>query len=429
MSSTTTLSVSQPEPGNCSSAGLLLDEVYKPAHSAIRRNLTLEKWFSPFNGVIMGLTVFASLVVAVKGINAPLWQVTILIMAFPLGALLGPAWAVLGRRWGMQNLVVRMGVLASVSLFGLFWVHSSLLFVLIISFSQMLLCAMRLGQVSLYRMVYPNQVRGRVLGTLLFWTYVTMVPAILLAGWLIDRYPESYRLIYPAGGVCGLVSCWFYSRIRPSRPHTPSQERTSLRAGLRRARMVLGGDRPYLHFQIALFLSGSAFFLSTHVVLEMTAERFHFSATALALWLSVVPQILLALGSPTWGRILDRFGIERCRMLMSVIMTAYLASYFTGLVSGIPLLIIVGGILEGISRGGGQMTWALASTQFAPRAEDLPLYNGIHFVLNGIRGLLCPWVGLVLYWALGSGTVLVATLVSLASIPVLVQAPDKQKGR
>lgn len=426
MSTTTTLSVCQTEPGNCSSAGLLLDEVHKPAHSSIRRNLLLEKWFSAFTGVIMGLTVFASLVVAVKGIEAPLWQVTILIIAFPLGAFLGPLWAVLGRRWGMQTLVVRLGILASVPLLGIFWVHNSLLFVLIVSFNQVLLCAMRLGQVSLYRMVYPNRMRGRALGTLLFWTYATMVPTILLTGWLVDRNPESYRLIYPVGAVCGLVGCWFYSRIRPSKPHPVSQERTSLRAGLRRARMVLGGDRPYLHFQIALFLSGSAFFLSHHVVLKMTELRFGFSATALALWLSVVPQILLALGSPTWGRILDRFGIERCRMLMSVAMTAYLASYFAGLVSGLPLLIIAGSILQGISMGGGQITWALASTQFAPRPEDLPLYNGIHFVLNGIRGLLCPWVGLVLYWSLGSGTVLVATLVSLASIPVLVQAPNKK---
>ena len=66
---------------------------------------------------------------------------------------------------------------------------------------------------------------------------------------------------------------------------------------------------------------------------------------------------------------------------------------------------------------------ALASSHFAPRAEDVPLYNGIHFVLNGIRGLVMPWVGSILYvLSQGPLSVLAATLMSLASIPVIVQA-------
>jgi hypothetical protein len=36
---------------------------------------------------------------------------------------------------------------------------------------------------------------------------------------------------------------------------------------------------------------------------------------------------------------------------------------------------------------------ALASVQFAPSAEDVPTYNGIHFWLNGVRGLMMPWIG------------------------------------
>jgi hypothetical protein len=78
--------------------------------------------------------------------------------------------------------------------------------------------------------------------------------------------------------------------------------------------------------------------------------------------------------------------------------------------------------LQGISNGGGQLTWSLASSHFAPRAEDVPFYNGIHFVLNGIRGLVMPSVGSVLFVLTGPGAVLAATLVSLGSIPVILRS-------
>jgi hypothetical protein len=42
-------------------------------------------------------------------------------------------------------------------------------------------------------------------------------------------------------------------------------------------------------------------------------------------------------------------------------------------------------------------------------------------VLNGIRGLVLPWVGSVLFVTSGSGAVLAAMLVSLASFPAVLR--------
>jgi MFS family permease len=229
-------------------------------------------------------------------------------------------------------------------------------------------------------------------------------------------------MLYPLAGLCGLVGCAYYARLHvPAAGEVPRQ-RVSLRTRVRHVERIIHQDRAYLLFQFAFFLSGSAFFMSTHVVLLLVRDRFGFGAFELSLWLSVVPQLLLALGSPAWGRILDRVGIVRCRLLISVIMTGYLASYWGGIVSGLPLLICLGSILQGVSNGGGQLTWSLASSHFAPRAEDVPLYNGIHFVLNGVRGLVMPWVGSVLFVLVGGWAVLTATLVSLGSVPVIVRA-------
>jgi MFS family permease len=387
-----------------------------------RHNLRVETLFSAFNGVYMGLAILAAPVIAVTGVQAGPLALTVLICAFPVGAFLGPLWARLGRRWGMQQLVVQMAIWANLPLFLMYWVSDSFVFTLLITISQLLNSAMRMGQSSLYRLMYPHKLRGRALGRLTFWTYLTMVPSILVAGWLLDRSPEAYRVLYPFAGVCGMIGCMYYRQLHVPGAIAPVRESPGLRESLAGVEQILARDRDYLLFQLAFFLSGASVFMSTHVVLILVKDRFPFSALELAVWMSMVPQLLLALGSPSWGRVLDRIGIVKTRLLISVMVTAYLASYWVGVAGGWAALIWAGSVLQGISNGGGQLTWALASSHFAPRPEDVPLYNGIHFVLNGIRGLLLPWVGMILFVLIRDWAVLIATLVSLASIPVLLYA-------
>jgi MFS family permease len=388
-----------------------------------RHNLRAESFFSAFNGIYLGLAIFAAPVVAVAGFEASPLELTILVSAFPVGAFLGPLWAFLGRHWGMQKLVTQMAIWANLPLFAVFWLErtDAALFTGLITVSQLLNSAMRMGQSSLYRVMYAKDIRGRVLGRLTFWSYVTMVPSMALTGWLLDKSTEMARVLYPLAGLCGLIGCWYYGMLRVPVSAVPVI-RPSLRASVRGVQRVIAQDRLYLLFQFAFFLSGSAFFMSTHIVLLLTRDEFGFGAFELSLWLSVVPQLLLALGSPAWGRILDRFGIIRCRLVISLLATGYLASYLGGIVLGLAPLIYLGSVLQGLSNGGGQLTWALASSHFAPRAEDVPLYNGIHFVLNGIRGLVMPWVGSIVFVVVsGPAAIVAATAVSLGSIPIVLR--------
>lgn len=387
-----------------------------------RHNLAMETLFSAFNGIYMGLAIIAAPVVAVVGVGVSPLELTILVSAFPVGAFLGPFWAALGRRWGMKNLVTQMAVWANLPLLLLFQVDDPALFTALITVSQLMNSAMRMGQSSLYGVLYAREARGRVLGRLTFWTFLTMVPSMLATGWLLNKSREMYHIAYPFAGLCGLIGAWFYHQIQV--PHgvvVAVAQKAGLAERFREAGRVLDDDGEFLNFQVAFFLCGSAFFMSTHVILLLVRERFTFSAFELSLWLSVMPQLLLALGSPFWGLIIDRLGIVWCRLFIGLLMTAYLSSYFLGIIAGAPLLIMAGSILQGTSNGGGQLTWSLASTHFAPRQEDVPLYNGIHFILNGIRGLVLPWIGAVLFVLLGAWTVLIAMGVALASVPVTLR--------
>src|SRR5262245_34047798 len=91
----------------------------------LTHNVRVESFFSAFNGMYMGLAIFAAPIVAVTGVRATPLELTILVSAFPVGAFLGPLWAGLGRRWGMQKLVTQMAIWANLPLFAIYWVRES----------------------------------------------------------------------------------------------------------------------------------------------------------------------------------------------------------------------------------------------------------------------------------------------------------------
>jgi MFS family permease len=412
-----------------------------------RHNLRVESIFSACNGVFMGMILFAAPFIILTCLGGGIIELTIITCAFPCGAFLGPLWAALGRRLGMKSLVLSMATLANLPLFLMFWVEDVAIFTAIITVSQLLHSAMRMGMSSMYRATYPRGQMGRILGKLIFFQFLTMVPTVLLAGWLSDPDPAGspllapleamkqvaresgfaptrmYQVLYPLAALAGLLGCPFYARLLPLEEPARSKEFNSVREGLRSIQKVIVSDRAYMLFQLAFFLGGSSFFMSFHVTQKLSHDVLEFGAAEMSLWLFVVPQITLACCSPFWGGVLDKIGIVRARWVISAIMTVYLGCYFTGTALGLPIgafLVFAGSLLRGLAEGGGQVTWAMASVHFAPTPEDVPVYNGIHFVLNGIRGLVMPFVGTGLYvlWP-GPWAILLAVFVSASSLLVI----------
>jgi MFS family permease len=394
----------------------------EPSSRDFDHNLRVESAFSAFNGVFMGMIFFGAPVIAYACLNATVLELTIMTAAFPCGAFLGPLWARMGRRLGMKQLVLLMALVSNLPLLVMPWVNDAATFTVIVTMAQLMHSGMRMGMSSTYRATYPRDVLGRAIGQLTFCQFSTMIPSVLLAGWISDQYPESYKLLFPLAALSGLVACTFYKRLRIANAAAPAAATKSLRGGLADARAVLVHDRAFLLLQVGFFLCGGAFFMSNHVTLMLSHDELGFTAGDLALWLSVLPQIALAATSLVWGRVLDRIGIVRARLGIAILMTFYLSCYFLGIYWRLPWLICVGSLLRGASEGGGQVTWAIASVQSAPRAEDVPLYNGIHFVLNGIRGLVMPGIGSLLAIAVGQWTVFLAALVAGVSVYVGSQA-------
>lgn len=401
----------------------------------LKRNVRFECGFNALNGLFMGMILFAAPVIAKTCLDAPDWQIALLMSTFPAGALLGPIWGSLARKWGLQKLVLRMGFLSNLPIF-LIPLHDripgippSIGFSILVTLSVLAYSGVRMGQTGLYHATYPRSQRGKIVGLLLFCNFFTMVPFVLLVGVLVDpRWGFSvynYLWLMPIAAVFGVAASFLYARVKA--PVTTSAQPMSMKESFQQAKQILTSDVAYRRFQIGYFFSGSAFFLSAPIVLVLCKENLAFGSSNLALGLNTLPQLILAITSPFWGRIMDRIGIERARLFIVLLMLAYLICFILGIWLLVPTLIYIGGFLRGVAEGGGQVTWALASVQFAPTAHDVPAYNGIHFGLNGVRGVMMPYLAIVLMDLFGVWGLLAALLSAFISLLTVQRSNRKNK--
>ena len=62
-------------------------------------------------------------------------------------------------------------------------------------------------------------------------------------------------------------------------------------------------------------------------------------------------------------------------------------------------LVWPGSLLMGISLAAGSLGWSLGHNDFAPRGEETR-YMALHVTLTGLRGLLAPPLGVLVYHSL-----------------------------
>ncbi len=132
--------------------------------SDIQHNMRMESGYAAFNGVFFGITFVGVHPLARTGVGVTPFELTILMSAFPVGASLGPFWAWLAGPRGMQKMVVRCGILSGLLLLPIEAITNSLLFTLLVATAQMLISPIRLGQSTLYGILYPLDQRGRIIG-------------------------------------------------------------------------------------------------------------------------------------------------------------------------------------------------------------------------------------------------------------------------
>ncbi|MCK4658249.1 MAG: hypothetical protein KAV82_01900 [Phycisphaerae bacterium] len=306
---------------------------------------------------------------------------------------------------------------------------------------------------ALWKSNYPAAARGRITARLQALRAILSMIVLVAVSCLFDYDNSAYRYAYPLAAVLGMFGVFIVQRVHVRgernelrRISTSAEEElnpgwvepfsltTLLSPGrvLERGLRVLREDRRFRKYLSAQFLGGVANLMVRTVVVAILADELlpgigRFYSISIVL-LDVLPRLLMFGSLGRWGRLFDRIGVVRFRIVNAIGWTLSLA------VGGLATFLVVsterfgpiviplamGGfalraILQGATFGGGIVAWHIGHLHFA-KPEEAEVYMGIHVSLTGLRGLIMPGLGILLYGWIGWWVWMVAVAISLLAL-------------
>jgi len=335
----------------------------------------------------------------------------------------------------------------------------TLWFIAQIAAAQVLLSGVVTVRSAVWKSNYPKHVRGQITARLQRLRRFITVVTVLIAAKVCDFDASSYRFIYPAGALFGIVGIWMLQRvhIRGERAELRGRRLASTNGEIARdvsepfalsallspghvwGQMigVLRDDRDFRQYCIAQSLTGVANLMTMSIIVALVTRELDFHedwefwiSTAL---IAALPNLAMLGSIERWGSLFDRLGVLRMRVVNVVCWTVSLAFAMAAALvivhrdsfggSYLPLatlLFVMRAMFQGVGLGGGQIAWNIGHLHFASpdRAE---LYMGVHVSLThvsltGMRGLIAPLGGMWLWRTIGWPVWLIAIAFSLLSL-------------
>jgi hypothetical protein len=250
---------------------------------------------------------------------------------------------------------------------------------------------------------YPREARGRITMRLTVLATLTMALTPLLGGLVLDASPSSFRLVYAVGAALATLGVLSFSRVRVTRERRQlvierraADRRSDGTGGSLTMWGVLRRDRNYAHYQASMFMLGfSNMMVEATLVYLVSRELGASYAVTVALALTI-PLALAIVAIPVWAAYLDRVHVSEFRSRHSVLFVLGHLLMWIGALYASLWAIALARVVFGVARGGGSLAWQIGHNDFAS-PENVGIYMGLHASLTGLRGLIAPFTGMLLY--------------------------------
>lgn len=253
---------------------------------------------------------------------------------------------------------------------------------------------------SVWRMNFSREVRGRITSRLMTASSLVMAISSALIGYWLNDHPLAFRWIYPLAAIVGLVIAWVYRKTRIRGGHRLRKDENQSNSGqLGRLSAMLGilrKDPAFRHYMLAMMLFGSGNLMLMAPLIVVINEHFDLPRLQQILITSSIPLLMVAISLTSWARLIDGKHILEYRAIHSWSFVLALGSFALAAISGNTTGFWIGSVILGIAYGGAVLGWNLGHNDYSDN-KDSTLYMGIHVTLTGIRGLLMPMVGVLVY--------------------------------
>lgn len=273
---------------------------------------------------------------------------------------------------------------------------------------------------AVWRANYEKNVRAKVAGRMTTVQSLVLAASALLIGRAMDFDPRAFHLLFPLLAIAGLAGNLIYRHVRVrGEPKLLALERDLVRQDARHrpslnplsVMHVLRHDHAYRRFMLWMFVFGLGNLLIAFPLTKEFEGATYFEGILVR---TTIPFIVMPLAIPFWARLLSRRHVIEFRAIhawsfVAATFTLTLASFASA-----TWLYYVASILLGIGFAGGSLAWNIGHSDFAPPERDAA-YMSVHVTLNGLRGLMSPFIAFGLWaWLAPRGLGPVVFLVCLA---------------
>lgn len=355
-----------------------------------------------FNGFVMG-TFNIHDVVAKKTLLSLDWQITILVMLWPLSNLFSIWWGkALERSKSISKFFVLTAFIGRLVLVLMLWTHNYysylIIMILVFSFNSLLSPA----QNSIYRNNISKENRGRLFGYTA--SLITLIAIIFSysAGKLMDINEDWFRYIFTFVGIMGCISSLImaFIKIENKKYNTAKVKlKEFILTPIRSTLDILQKDKDFAIFQRNYFIYGIGFMVILPAIPKFLVEylKMDYSQTFMAK--GIISQIGILLLAPIAGKIHDKknpsfftflaFFTLGLYPLILLVSSYYIDSGFANYIVYFSYLIF------GIGMSAIVISWNISSIFFAGE-NDVSMYQSVHVTLTGLRALVVPFIGYLL---------------------------------
>ena len=258
---------------------------------------------------------------------------------------------------------------------------------------------------------YQRSIRATITGKLATVQVIFVGVLGIGLGIAMDVDDQSFRVMLPIGAGLGLIGIAIWMRIRV-RGHNllmqgerSGSENSSPSFNPLRMVSILREDRAFAGYMGCMFILGMGNLMVPPLLAVVVVDRFEMGYLEAMLVTNTLPFLVMPLSVPIWSRLLSRMHVIRFRVFHAQVFALANGLFFIAAIMELEPLLYFAAVIQGLAFGGGALAWTLGHLDFAPpnRASQ---YMSVHVTLTGVRGLIAPFLGVLLdgYLAQVAGT-------------------------
>src|SRR3990172_2620673 len=364
-----------------------------------------------FFGIFNGLVVFFVPIIGLR-LGATSIEVTVITAAPTVCLLLTLLWSKLCRNHKKVTWVVFFTLISRSLFISMFFVKNPVIFTAIIVCAAILESMAMPAYSSVMKEVYHENYRGKAMGYVRFFCNMSTVVASFAGGYLLDLGNGTfYRFIFPAGAAFGMTSSLLFRKIKIRRE-------TKINA-LDRLSFIIhafGKNNHLKYLTMSFFIAGFGYLIGVPLYPLFLVDELSLSNTTIG-YLGSITALSGSISFFFWGHLIDRY--KPLNLLKPIMLSAVAIPFLYAISSNI-YPIIFASFISGVIMNGLDLYLYNHIIQEVKREHTAGIF-GIQYSLIGIRGLIAPFVGTILYQRIGICLTLIISACVVMTGGVLMQ--------